>query len=269
MLEVIPSAKSKEQSVTTATIEQIYAHGSVRQYKTDPIPKDVVETIVAAGQRGSTSSNLQMYSVVAVTTAEKRDQLASLCGNQAHIRQAPVFLAWCADLSRLERAAERRGHDPVLNYAENFLLATVDVAILMQTATVAAESLGLGMCYIGAIRNNPAEVIELLNLPRLVFPISGMTLGWPVRAPRIRPRLPLETILHWETYDTSGEEAYLHEYDQAMIATGIYQGRQAAKPGAEEEMEDYGWTEHCARRIAGPIRPGLSKVLHDQGFELV
>ncbi len=255
--------------MTTPTIEQIYQHGSVRQYKSYPVPAEMVESIVAAGQRGSTSSNLQMYSVVAVTSDEKRDQLATLCGNQAHIRQAPVFLAWCADLSRLERAAEMRGRQVVTNGAEHFLLAAVDVAILMQTATLAAESLGLGMCYIGAIRNNPREVIELLNLPRLVFPICGMTLGWPLRKPRIRPRLPLDAILHWETYDTSGEEEYLQQYDQAMIATGIYQDRQVAVPGSAGEMEAYGWTEHCARRIAGPIRPGLSKVLHDQGFELV
>jgi len=96
-----------------------------------------------------------------------------------------------------------------------------------------------------------------------------MTLGWPLRQPRIRPRLPLDAILHWESYDTAGEEEYLQEYDQAMIATGIYQGRQVETPDGAGEMEAYGWTEHCARRIAGPIRLGLSKVLHDQGFELV
>ncbi len=137
--------------------EQIYRHASVRRYRPDLVPRATVEAIVAAGQRSSTSSNLQMFSVVAVTDPERRLQLAELCGNQAHIAQAPVFLAWCADLSRLERASESRGFIQVSEYTENFLLAAVDAAIAMQTAALAAESLGLGMCYIGAIRNHPLE----------------------------------------------------------------------------------------------------------------
>ena len=191
--------------VETPFFRQIYAHASVRRYLDRPVPLAIVEAIVAAGQRSSTSSNLQMFSVVAVADPDKRARLAELCGNQAHIAQAPVFLAWCADLSRLERASELRGYTQVSEYAENFLLAAVDTAIAMQTATLAAESLGLGMCYIGAIRNHPLDVIELLELPPLVFPISGMTLGWPEGEHKPRPRLPLEAVLHWERYDASDE----------------------------------------------------------------
>lgn len=254
--------------MSNAVFDVIYQHASVRNYKTDPIPTAMVEAIVAAGQRSSTSSNLQMYSVVAVTDAAKRGRLAELCGNQRHIRQAPIFMAWCADLSRLERICRWRGYQQVTDYVENYTLAAVDVAILMQTAVIAAESLGLGMCYIGGIRNNPQEVINLLRLPRLVFPISGMTLGWPARPHRPRPKLPTRAILHWETYDTTDEEATWREYDAAMIATGIYKGRQVAVPGQEEEMEEYGWTEHSARRVSQVHRAGLRQVLERQGFAL-
>lgn len=254
--------------VTNAIIDQIYRHASVRAYKPDPLPREMVEAIVAAGQRSSTSSNLQMYSVVAVTDAAKRERLAELCGNQRHIAQAPVFLAFCADLNRLERICHWRGYQQVADYVENYTLAAVDTAILMQTAAIAAESLGLGMCYIGAIRNNPQEVIELLELPRLVFPISGMTLGWPARPHPPRPRLPTRAILHWERYDATGEEEAWWEYDAAMIATGIYSGRQVPAPGKEGEMEEYGWTEHSARRVAQVNRPGLRAVLQKQGFQL-
>lgn len=248
--------------------EQIYRHASVRRYRPDPLPRATVEAIVAAGQRSATSSNLQMFSVVAVTDPAKRARLAELCGEQAHIAQAPVFLAWCADLSRLERASEPRGYSQVSEYVENFLLAAVDAAIAMQTAALAAESLGLGMCYIGAIRNRPLEVIELLALPRLVFPISGMTLGWPDGEHRTRPRLPLDAVLHWERYDTDGEEALLKTYDRTMAETGIYAGRQVAVPGKEGEMEDYGWSEHSARRVAEPKRVHLRAALARQGFTL-
>ena len=254
--------------MSTPTIEQIYRHASIRAYKPDPVPTDLVETIVAAGQRSSTSSNLQTYSVVAVADRAKRVRLAELCGNQKQILQAPIFLAWCADCSRLERICTRRGYQQVTDYVESFLVAAVDAALAMQNAALAAESLGLGMCYIGAIRNHPAGVIDLLDLPRLVFPISGMTLGWPAVEPFIRPRLPLQAILHWETYGADGEAEAVAEYDQAMIETGIYRGRQVPVPGREGEMEDYGWQEHSARRVAQPVRTGLRQILEAQGWAL-
>ena len=254
--------------MTTETIEQIYRHYSVRSYKPDPVPVDMVEAIVAAGQRTSTSSNLQTYSVVAVTDANKRSRLAELCANQKHIYQAPVFLAWCADLSRLDRVCRMRGYEQESSYVEAFLTAAVDAVMTAQTATLAAESLGLGMCYIGSIRNHPQEVIDLLELPRLVFPITGMTLGWPAAKPFIRPRLALNAVLHWERYDTQGEAQALADYDKAMIETGIYEGRQVPVPGKDGDMEAYGWTEHSARRVSKAIRIELRQILARQGFGL-
>ena len=253
-----------------ATLELIHRHGSVRAYRPDPVAVETVETIVAAAQRTSTSSNLQLWSVVAVTEEQRRAQLAALCGDQAHIAQAPLFLAWCADLARLDRACALRGYTQVTDYVENFLVAAVDAAIAAQTAALAAESLGLGICYIGGIRNNPAQVIELLDLPRLTFPITGMTVGWPamLRKPPIRPRLPRRAMLHWERFDRAGEDAALAEYDAAMAATGIYGGRQVPVPGKPGEMEDYGWIEHSARRASQPARTGLRAVIEAQGFQL-
>lgn len=252
----------------TTTIEIIHRHASVRSYKSDPVDKALIETIVIAGQRASTSSNMQCYSVVAVRDQEKRQRLAELCGNQKHIPQAPVFLAWCADLSRMERVCERKGYQQVSEYVESFLVSAVDVALAMQNAALAAESLGLGMCYIGAIRNHPLEVCKLLELPRLVFPICGMTLGWPAMEHKIRPRLSLDTVLHWENYDTQGEEEAIHAYDQAMIATGIYAGRQVSTPGGSVATDVYGWSEHTARRVARAVRVALRRELAEQGFGL-
>jgi len=263
-----PSPSSPVTSPTSCTIEQIRRHVSIRRYKPDPLPREWVKAIVEAGQCAATSSNLQTYSVVAVTDAETRAALSHLCGNQTHIAQAPVFLAWCADLSRLNRACELRGYTQVTNYVENFLIAAVDAALAMQNATLAAESLGLGACYIGAIRNNPREVIQLLHLPKLVFPISGMTLGFPDAAPKRHPRLPLRAVLHWERYDRAGEDDVLREYDRVMAETGIYSGRQIAYPNKPTDMPDYGWMEHSARRAAQAARTALREVLREQGFSL-
>jgi nitroreductase len=249
------------------TLELIHAHGSVRHYKPDALPVAMIETIVAAAQRTATSSNLQTYSIVAVTDAAKRARLSELCGNQKHVAEAPLFLAWCADLARLERVCELRGYTQVSEYTENFLIAAVDAAIAAQNAVLAAQSLGLGTCYIGSLRNNPAEVIELLGLPHLVFPLVGMTLGWPARQPPIRPRLPMSAVLHWETYNPDQDEA-LRQYDREMAATGIYDHRQVPVPGKLEEVEEYGWLEHSARRAAQVLRQGLRAVLESQGFWL-
>lgn len=253
--------------MTHPFLDLIYRHGSVRKYTPDPIPTETVETIVAAAQRTSTSSNMQAYSVVAVTDATVRARLAELCGNQAHVAEAPVFLAWCADLARLDRACELRGYIQETGYVENFLIAAVDAVIAAQTAALVAESLGLGICYIGSIRNNTAAVIELLGLPRLTFPVTGMTLGWPAAEPPVRPRLPQSAVLHWEHYD-AGQDAELHAYDKAMAATGIYGGRQIPVQGKPDVMEDYGWTEHTARRVAQAVRTDLRQVLERQGFAL-
>jgi FMN reductase (NADPH) len=254
--------------MSNPTLDLIHHHGSVRRYRPDPVPAETIETIIAAAQRTSSSSNLQAYSVVAVTEETKRTRLAELCGNQAHIAEAPIFLAWCADLARIDRACKLRGYTQVTEYVENFLVAATDAAIAAQTAALAAESLGLGICYIGSIRNDTQAVIDLLELPRLVFPITGMTVGWPAAAPHIRPRLPLGAVLHREHFDRAGEDTAWAEYDRAMIATGIYQGRQAPVRDRPGEMEAYGWTEHSARRASQALRVKLREVLERQGFGL-
>ena len=160
-----------------------------------------------------------------------------------------------------------RGYTQQAGMVENLLLAVVDTAIAAQNATLAAESLGLGCCYIGAIRNSPREVIELLDLPHLTFPLVGMTVGWPLQESMIRPRLPLEAVLHWEQYDHQNESVHLEKYDQEMIDTGIYQGRQVS---AEDPLPtaQYGWTEHSARRVSLTLRPHLREVLLDMGFDM-
>lgn len=250
------------------TLDIIHAHRSIRAYKSDPVPDDLVELIVAAGQRASTSSNMQFTTAVAVKDADKRAKLAELCGNQEQIRQAPVFIAWCADRHRLDLACAAQGHTQNTDYLETFLVATVDVGIFMQTATIAAESLGLGMCYIGAIRNNPRQIIELLGLPYHVFPISGMVLGYPDADPILRPRLGLNAVLHWEAYDSEKLLPELEMYDRTMAETGIYGGRQVKTADGKTEIENYGWMEHSARRVSTAARQELGEVVEKQGFGL-
>jgi len=143
------------------------------------------------------------------------------------------------------------------------MVATVDAAITMQSAALAAESLGLGICYIGALRNDPEGIIEIFQLPDLVYPVCGMTLGWAADERKIKPRLPLKAVMHEESYQVDDLESLL-EYDQAMIATGIYQGRQVDRQDRPDE--EYGWMEHTARRVSKPSRPHLRETIIHSGF---
>jgi FMN reductase (NADPH) len=251
--------------MNTPTLELIHQHGSVRNYKPDSVSEDLIRQIVAAGQRASTSSNLQTYSVVVTTDSEKKLKLQQISGGQKHISQAPVFLLWCADFSRLKRVCEHQGYDLEPGYVENFMVGTVDAAITMQNAALAAESLELGFCFIGSIRNAPWEVIEMFQLPELVYPVAGMTLGWPVEPPIIRPRLPLDAVLHWEIYQQD-DLLFLEEYDQTMIKTGNYDGRQVDQQ--DQAPASYGWLEHSARRSSKPSRPHLRESILKSGFLL-
>ena len=251
---------------TNPTLKLINAHVSVRKFKSIPISEDIIETIISTAQRASTSSNLQTYCVVVTTASENLEKLARISSNQEHVRTAPVFLTWCADLARLQKVCEMRNYEQNTKYLENFLIATVDAVLAAQNAALAAESLGLGICYIGGIRNNPEEVIKILELPRLVFPITGMTIGWPDGESQIRPRLPLNAIMHREKYDETTYEKALLDYDKEMFGTGIYNNRQVLISNRNEEMENYGWLEHTARRVSQIIRPDLLEAIKKQGF---
>jgi FMN reductase (NADPH) len=161
-----------------------------------------------------------------------------------------------------------RGYSQNTEHVESFLVAACDAILASQNAAIAAESLGLGICYIGSIRRNPQEVIDLLGLPRLVFPVVGMTIGWPSQEHPLRPRLPLNVVLHWEKYDMIPKDEDLRIYDQAMIATGIYNDRKVPIPGRSNEMENTGWLEESARRVSQTDRTWLRGILEKQGFAL-
>ena len=260
-------------SSESGVLELLAGHASCRAYRDDPVPETDLRRAIEAGQRAASSSNLHMWSAVVVRDRERRHRLAVLCGDQAHIRSAPVFIAWCADRNRLDRAAESRGYRQNTEFLESFLVAAVDTAIAMQNATVAFEALGYGCCYIGGLRNDTAAVVDLLELPAHVVPVAGMTVGVPARPLRRRPRPALDTVLHWERYTPAAPDQLL-EYDRVMRDTGIYHGRHAegVRPDGQSSPDvpdaEYGWMEHSARRVSVPRRTDLRSVVERQGYGL-
>ena len=242
----------------------LLSHCSIRAYLPQQLPSGTLELLVAAAQSASTSSNLQTWSVVAVEEAGRKEKLSQLAGDQAHIRQCPLFLVWLADLARLTDVAESRGlSHSGLDYLEMFVMATVDAALAAQNATLAAESLGLGTVYIGAMRNHPEEVAAVLGLPPHVFAVFGLCVGYPnlAKAATIKPRLSQTAVLHRETYKQAQEEA-IADYNEVMKA--FYMQQQMNVPGD--------WSEHSAKRVASPEslsgRDRLRTALQNLGFEL-
>lgn len=223
------------------TIDQLLNHRSVRAFTTEPLRGGAVETLIAAAQSASTSSNLQVWSVVAVHDVDRKARLCALAGNQAYIRQAPLFLIWLADLSRVTRVAEQQHAElEALPYLESLLLGTIDASLASQNAVVALESLGLGSVYIGAIRNDIEGVAKELALPPQVYPVFGLCVGYPSKElpTKVKPRLPQSAVLHHETYSADPEPKAVAEYDQRLGA--FYQ---------REGMKASGWSEQIVNRL--------------------
>ncbi|MCF6378834.1 NADPH-dependent oxidoreductase [Nocardioides KLBMP 9356] len=219
------------------------AHRSVRRFLPDAVSDDDLRTLVAAAQSAPTSSNLQPWSVVAVRDPERRRRLSTLAARQQFVADAPLLLVWIADLGRARRLAESREHKlEAADYLETALIGFIDVALAAQNAVVAAESLGLGSCYVGAIRNNPEEVAAELGLPPHAIAAFGLAVGRPDPTERagVKPRLPQQAVLHHEQYDAELADAHLAAYDERLAAYN----RRFGLDGA--------WTDRVLTRLAGP-----------------
>lgn len=247
-----------------SVVETLLNHRSVRAYRPDPLPEGTLETAIAAAQSAATSSNLQTWSVVAVEDPARKARLAAVASNQKHIVQAPLFLVWLADLSRLERVAAAQGLEAeALRYVEMLIVAMVDAALAAQNAVVAVESLGLGTVYIGALRNDITAIARELALPPHVMPLFGLCVGYPDEtAPAaIKPRLALDAVLSREQYSSQGEREAVASYDAEFAAFQTSQG-------LPEERWSARATGRVRTRAALHGRDRLREALNGLGFRL-
>ena len=257
---IAPLADSDVEN--NAVVQALLQHRSVRRYLDKPVPPAILQAAVAAAQSASSSSHLQAWSVIAVEDAGRKERLAAFAGNQSHIASAPLLLVFIADLARLRRIAKSSDMaGDGLDYLEAMVIGVVDASLAAQNAVVAFEAMGLGACYIGAMRNQPEKVAEELGLPRETFAVFGLTVGYPdpSAAAAVKPRLPQATVLHKERYEGTDED--LSSYDTRMRAFQASQG-----------MDDIAWTQKTARRITGKAaltgRDRLREALLGFGIEL-
>ena len=240
-------------------IELLQAHRSIRKFQDREIPRPLLETLIRAGQCAATSNHIQAYTVIRVTDRDNRARMAELAGGQQHIVEAAEFLVFCADLKRPTEAAERAGAEVIRGMTEQLLVATIDTALMAQNVAVAAESVGLGLCYVGGIRNHPEAVADLLKLPEHVYPVFGMSLGYPAQNPEVKPRLPLAAILKDDHYDDSDAPARVAEFDETMHR--YYLERTGGN-------KDSNWSRELKPLFTTKLRPHMRDFLVSRGFEM-
>lgn len=236
-------------------VETILNHRSVRNFKKQALDREQIEGIVKSAQAASTSSFIQAYSIIGVTDQNKKDKLAEIAGNQAYVAANGHFFVFCADLHRHKVIAEMEGTDldDSIESTEKFMVALIDAALAAQNAAVAAESMGLGICYIGGIRNDLEAVKEVLKTPHHVVPLFGMAVGYPDQETDVKPRLPLEHVYMENEYqqDRALFEKQLDDYN--AVTSQYYRERTGGK------REDT-WTGQMAKML------GRKSRLYMKGF---
>ena len=245
------------KNIMTPIIKLLKAHRSIRKFENRPVATDLLHELIQAGQAAASSSFLQAATIIRISDPTKRASLAALANHQPYIESAAEFLVFCADMNRAAHCCD--WHDATANtgFTEQFIIATVDASLVAQNIVVAAESAGLGICYIGALRNNPAEVSSLLELPQNTYPVFGLCLGWPDQDPEVKPRLPLEIVLRENSYGDALNLDQLAGYDEAIRY--YYQTRTGNK-------KHQSWSEQMSGMLSKESRPHMLGFLKMKGF---
>jgi FMN reductase (NADPH) len=244
-------------------IQLLQNHRSIRSFEEKKLTPEQIKSIVASAQAASTSSFIQAYSIIGVTDQDKKDQLAALTGGQDYVAKNGHFFVFCADLHRHDVIGDLEKKDvlPTIESTEKFMVALIDAALAAQNAVIAAESMGLGICYIGGIRNNLDAVSELLKTPTRVIPLFGMAVGYPKKVNDQKPRLPFEHIYHENEYNQDAEsyKKQLSVYDE--IISDYYQER------TDGNRSDT-WTGQMAQMLEKQTRMYMKDFVQKKGFDL-
>jgi FMN reductase (NADPH) len=244
-------------------IETILNHRSIRKFEDRALSQEQIETIIQCAQAASTSSFIQAYSIIGIKNPDKKRRLAEIAGNQAYVESNGHLFIFCADLHRHEVIVEMENQDLTtsLQSTEKFMVGLIDATLAAQNAVLAAESMGLGACYIGGIRNNLEAVCDLLQIPNRVIPLFGVVMGYPQQQPDKKPRLPLNHVYHEDTYQQNSEtyQSQLQAYDKTISA--YYEERTNGKRNDT-------WSAQMANMLRSPKRMYMKEFVEKKGFNL-
>ena len=238
-------------------MESLKQRRTIRKYQQKDISADLLNDLLETSFRASTVGNMQVYSVIVTRDAERKAKLAPAHFNQPMVRTAPVVLTFCIDLRRFSKWCEQRKAEPGYNNFEWFVTGAVD------TLLVAAEEKGLGICYLGTTTYNPQMIVEALELPELVFPITTVTVGWPAEQPEQVDRLPLEAIVHEEVYHdyTPQDIDRLYAYKESLL-----ENKQFILENNKETLAQVFTDVRYTKKDSEAMSENLWKIMKKQGF---
>lgn len=242
-----------------SVIDQMQHHASVRAFKATPLSSDVKQQLIKAAQSGSSSNFVQAFSIIEITDTKLRGALAAISNSAEYVIQTGTFYVFVADLYRQATLLKAQGQSLAgIQNMEALLVASVDTTIAAEDMAVAAESLGLGICYIGGLRNDVRQVAQLLGLPAYTVPLFGMSVGIPAKRNQVKPRLPQQNQVAQNQYPTA-QFTDLTQYDQ--IIRNYYANR-------ADNAQTTDWTTKNLDFFGTPHRVELADFLKAQGFTL-
>ena len=244
-------------------LDTIFNHKSIRKYKSTPITEKDLHEILEAGTRASTSGNMQVYSIIVTRDEEMKKKLAPTHFNQPMATQAPVVLTFCADVNRFIKWCEARNAEPGYDNFLWFTNGVIDAMLVAQNCSIAAEDKGMGICYLGTTTYTADKIIEILELPKGVIPITTVVLGYPDENPGLTDRLPLEGVVHYETYKDYSKE----DIDKIYAEKESLESTKALLKENQKETLAHVFTDNRYKKADNiHFSKVFLKVLEDQGF---
>lgn len=221
----------------TTILDHIKNHRSIRKFKPDAVPESLLNEVLNAALRASSSGNMQAYSVIVTTDPEIRAELAAPHFHQSMVQDAPVFLTFCADFHRMRKWLKLREAPENFDNFMSFMIGSIDAILAAQNAALAAEALSLGICFLGTTLASCDEIGRILKCPEHVVPVVGFSLGYPDEQPSSRDRLPIEALVHRERYQAPSTETVERTYEQRETAGW---DRYMAIPELRQKVEESG-----------------------------
>jgi nitroreductase len=244
-------------------MELLKSHRTVRKYKTIDIPDDVLNDILECGIRSSNTGNMQLYSIIVTRNDGKKAELAPLHFNQSMVKEAPLLLTICFDVNRFKAWCSVNDANVDFSGLLWLLNGTIDSSILAQNICVAAESYGLGICYLGTTLYNAPEISNVLRLPTGVIPITTLTIGYPEVVPELSDRLSLDSVVHFEEYKSYSSDAIKEMYNfKEMLESSQKFVAENGKDNLAQVYTDVRYKSADSHFFSGK----LMKMLVDQGF---
>lgn len=244
-------------------LELINQHRSIRKFSEQPLETGILESILHAGTRASTTGNMQTYSMIVTTDRNIKDQLWIAHFRQNMVIQAPVLITFCADFNRFIKWCRLRKADPGYDNFLSFFTGAIDALLAAQNVALAAEAYSLGICYLGTTTYNADQIINILDIPKFVIPVTTLVIGYPDESPELTDRLPLHGVVHYEKYSEYNDERIedIYKEKESSVLTSVL-----LKENNKETLAQIYTDNRYTKKDNILFSQQLLKVLKEQGF---